>query len=59
LADYDAALTRAPDAATSLYGRALAESKLGQSDKAAADLAKAREIDPGIDAVVGRWGLAH
>jgi tetratricopeptide (TPR) repeat protein len=57
LVDYDAVLTRAPNTPTSLYGRALAETKLGQSKEAAADLAQARTINPGIDALFGGWGV--
>lgn len=46
---YDQALKGDPKMASSLYGRALAEQKLGDDKKAAADMALAKQYDPDIE----------
>lgn len=45
---YDQALKADPKMASSLYGRALAEQKLGRSKQAEADMALAKQYDPNI-----------
>jgi tetratricopeptide (TPR) repeat protein len=48
IADYDAALTRSPRQAGSLYGRGIAKLRAGDGAGGRADIAAARAIDPDI-----------
>lgn len=57
VADYTSALARNPKLATSLFGRALAEQKLGQAEAAKTDLAAARAADANIDDQFKGYGL--
>ena len=57
IADYDAALARAPGQAASLFGRALARSAKRDVAGAAADLAAAREAHANIDVQFATYGL--
>lgn len=56
-ADLDAALTRAPNQAGSLFLRAVVARKLGQGAGVDTDLKAARLIDPEVDADFKRWGI--
>ena len=56
--DYDAVLARAPHTPTSLYGRGLAELRLGQLRRGAADLAAAKQRYARIGAEFRHFGLA-
>ena len=47
------------DTPTSLFGRALAESRLGQTAKADADVTAAHAIDPEIETTFAAWGLSR
>ena len=51
-ADFDIAVTAKPPSAWSLYGRALAGLRQGETAAAQADLAAARQADPKIDEAV-------
>ncbi len=55
--DYTTALETQPKLASSLFGRALAEQKLGQADAAKADFAAARAAKPDIDAEFKTYGV--
>jgi tetratricopeptide (TPR) repeat protein/predicted aspartyl protease len=57
LSDFDRAIALKPDAAWSLYGRALAHQRLGETAATEADLAAARKAVPDIDADIGKAGL--
>lgn len=56
ISDYDAALKIDPKAAWSLYCRGIAKSNLGKAD-AAADMAAAAALDPGVAERAKRYGL--
>lgn len=56
-ADFDIALAQRPAAAWSLYGRALAHLRLGETTAAQTDLAAARQAEPKIDAKVKSLGF--
>lgn len=56
IADYDSSLARR-EYAGSLYGRGLARKQMGDAAGAEADLAKARQIDPGIVKTFEGYGL--
>jgi len=58
LADFDRSLKIKPDGAWSFYGRGIVRSQLGDAERAAADLAAARKLLPGIDGDAGKFGLA-
>jgi tetratricopeptide (TPR) repeat protein len=47
--DYDEAIRLKPDYAYGFYSRGLAEKMMGNTEAAAADLAKAKTIDPDVD----------
>lgn len=55
--DYDSALNTNPKMATSLYGRGLAELRLGEQDKGQADVAAAQKLDDGIARFFADLGL--
>ncbi len=55
--DYDAVLASTPDTPTSLYGRGLAELRLGERRRGAADLAAAKHHYARIGAVFRHFGL--
>ena len=55
--DFDRSLAIRPANALTLYGRALAEQRLGDAPAGQADLAAARKIEASIDARVKRAGL--
>ena len=57
--DYTAALTKRPDLATSLFGRSIAEGRLGRSDQAKADADHAQAADPNVKAKFASWGVDH
>lgn len=46
--DYDTALRTSPSMATSLYGRGIAELRLGEQAQGQADLAAAEKVDKGV-----------
>ena len=48
LADYTAAVELNPKDAYSLYSRGLTMRALGQEEEATVDIAKAKELEPGI-----------
>jgi hypothetical protein len=48
IAQYDAALAVSPDKAPSLYGRAVAEARIGDKAASARDLAAAQKADAGV-----------
>ena len=54
---FDTAIELQPKAAWSLFGRALAQWRQGQSDAALRDLAAARALRPGIEAEVRKAGF--
>jgi len=56
-ADFDRSLALRPDHALTLYGRGLAEQRLGDATAGQADLDAARKLDPKIDAEMARRGL--
>ena len=56
--DYDAVLAHAPHTPTALYGRGLAELRLGERRRGAADLAVAKQRYPRIGAEFRHFGLA-
>lgn len=58
VADYDAALAKQPGLAWSLYGRGVAEERLGQKPAGEADIAKARAIDAEVPARAEKLGIA-
>ena len=58
LADYDLILQLDPKNAPALYGRGIARLRLGRQPDGEQDLAAARAADPGIDAAMGKIGLA-
>ena len=55
--EFSRALALKPDQAWSLYGRGLANQRLGDAAAAQADLAAARKASPDIDADIGKTGL--
>ncbi|MGH8289897.1 MAG: tetratricopeptide repeat protein [Steroidobacteraceae bacterium] len=55
--DYDSALERNSRMSTSLYGRGLAELRLGEQAKGEADLAAARKLDSGVARLFAGMGL--
>lgn len=55
--DYDSALDTNPDMANSLYGRGLAELRLGDKARGQADLAAAEKLDASVAARFARMGL--
>lgn len=57
IAAYDAALKNAPLQATALYGRGLARRANGAAEAGEADLRRARELKPDIDATFRGYGL--
>ena len=57
LSDFERSLKLRPGYAWALYGRALAETRLGDAGRAATDLAAARSADAEIDRKVVRAGL--
>ncbi len=60
ITDYDAALKLSPKLASSLYGRGIAELAKGDSQKADADIAAAKLIDPKIVSEFEGYGVpAH
>lgn len=56
VADYDAALRRMPTLVSSLYGRGLTYAKLGDRNRAIADIARARSIKPDVDKLFAGYG---
>jgi len=56
-ADFDRSLAIRPGHALTLYGRGLAEQRLGDATAGQADLDAARKLDPKIDAEMARRGL--
>jgi tetratricopeptide (TPR) repeat protein len=56
--DYDSALHINPNMPTSLYGRGLAELRLGQESQGQADLAAAKKLDGGVAKTFADMGLA-
>lgn len=58
LADYDLILQIEPRNAPALYGRGIARLRLGRRQDGEMDLAAARAADSGIDAAMGKIGLA-
>ncbi len=58
LADYDLILQIEPKNAPALYGRGIARLRLGRRQDGEQDLAAARAADAGIDAAMGKIGLA-
>lgn len=59
ISDYDAALDISPAMATALYGRSLAELRLGRTARAQKDLAAAKKSDSGIVKYFAHMGLSH
>ena len=57
IADFDAALKRAPDLASSLYGRGLAKLKKGDLEGGNADITAGRAIEPTLDEEFAKYGL--
>lgn len=57
-ADYDLILQIEPKNAPALYGRGIARLRLGRQQDGQQDLAAARAADAGIDAAMGKIGLA-
>lgn len=57
-ADYDLILQLEPKNAPALYGRGIARLRLGRRQDGEQDLAAARAADAGIDAEMGKIGLA-
>ena len=57
--DYNAALRLRPLQPTSLLGRSIAERRRGEQEAAERDLAKARGIDPKVEAEFAGYGLAQ
>jgi len=57
LADFNRGLGIKADAAWALYGRGVAQIKLGHADAANADIEAARRLAPSIDAEANRYGL--
>jgi tetratricopeptide (TPR) repeat protein len=57
IADFDAALQRAPELASSLYGRGLAKLKKGDVEGGNADIAAGRAIRPTLDEELAKYGL--
>jgi tetratricopeptide (TPR) repeat protein len=58
LADYDLILQLEPKNAPALYGRGIAKLRLSRTQDGEQDLAAARAADAGIDAAMGKIGLA-
>ena len=58
IADYDTAVGLTPKAAVSLYGRGVAKRRKGLAEAGQADIEAARRINPNIDDVAKRLGLA-
>jgi tetratricopeptide (TPR) repeat protein len=56
--DYDSALDTNPDLSNALYGRGLAELRLGDKARGQADLAAAEKLDASIERRFARMGLA-
>ena len=56
--DFDKALARSPELTTSLYGRSIALSRLGEAGASQADLAAARRLRKTIDDDMRALGLA-
>ena len=56
--DFDRSLELKANGASSLYGRGLVRIKQGDAVQGRVDLEAARKIEPGIDATLGRYGLA-
>ncbi len=56
--DYNEALRLDPSIAESWYGRGVAKGKIGDTQGASADIAKARSLDNRIDAKMARIGIA-
>jgi tetratricopeptide (TPR) repeat protein len=54
--DYDAAARRAPSSAPALYGRGLAELRLGRTIEGQTDIAAATALDAGVAAQFQGWG---
>lgn len=54
IADFDRALARSPDLARSLFGRAVAWARKGDTARSAADAAAAARIDPDVRAQYAR-----
>ena len=59
IADYSHALLERPGQPTSLFGRGLAEAKLGRTEQADTDLAAARKAYPKVDAEFAEWGVTR
>jgi len=57
IADYDAALARRPTLAWSLYGRAIAKLRLGNSAEGQADIAAATKQQADIAQIAGKYGV--
>lgn len=57
LIDYDEALKRASDTAWTHYGRGVAELRLGRKAEGEADIAKAKSLDPDLEAEAKRRGI--
>ena len=57
IADYTAALAIEPGAASSLYGRGLAEKLKGDQSAAEADFAAATKLQPDIIEQYAKWGI--
>jgi tetratricopeptide (TPR) repeat protein len=59
LEDYEAALSKDPKLVAALLGRGQVKKKLGDLQGGEADIAKAKELDPGEVAKLREWGLAE
>ncbi|MBI1406127.1 MAG: DUF3857 domain-containing protein [Caulobacter sp.] len=57
IADYDKAISIRSDTPETLFGRGLARHGAGDKAGGEADIAAARKLDPGIDAVFADYGL--
>ena len=57
IADYSAALRHSPDLVSSLFGQGIAWARLGDRNRALADLSRARSIRPEIDAIWADYGV--
>jgi Flp pilus assembly protein TadD len=57
LGDYQAALALRPAMVSALFGRGLAEKRLGDIARADADLARAATLDPQVAGDFARYGL--
>ena len=56
--DFDKALAKDPETTTSLYGRSIAQARLGNAAASKVDLAAARKLRPAIDEHMRELGLS-